>query len=173
MWRWFCLRHLISYKGRTLLCLLGVALGVAVFVGIKTAASSALTSFRDTVTSLAGSAQLQVTGQGNGFPEDLYATVASSDGVRAVTPVLEFNVIAAPPVDEPLLMLGIDVFSDREFRQYSFVESKQKTDAILSFLTEPGAIALTEKFAKRHGLKVGDQVEILSGSRQLTFTLQT
>jgi putative ABC transport system permease protein len=162
--------------------LLGVALGVAVFVGIKTAASSALTSFRDTVTSLAGNTQLQVTGQGNGFPEDLYATVASSDGVRAATPVLEFNVIAALPVDEPLLMLGIDVFSDREFRQYSFVESKQKTDAILSFLTEPGAIALitepgaialTEKFAKRHGLKVGDQVEILSGSRQLTFTLRT
>ena len=46
LWRWFCLRHLISYKGRTLLCLLGVALGVAVFVGIKTAASSALTSSR-------------------------------------------------------------------------------------------------------------------------------
>ena len=173
LWRWFCLRHLISYKGRTLLCLLGVALGVAVFVGIKTAASSALTSFQDTVTSLAGNTQLQVTGQGNGFPEDLYATVASSDGVRAATPVLEFNVIAAMSVDEPLLMLGIDVFSDREFRQYSFVESKQKTDAILSFLTEPGAIALTEKFAKRHGLKVGDQVEIHSGSRQLTFTLQT
>jgi ABC-type lipoprotein release transport system permease subunit len=112
---------------------LGVALGVAVFVGIKTAASSALTSFRDTVTSLAGNAQLQVTGQGNGFPEDLYATVTSSDGVRAATPVLEFNVMAALPVDEPLLMLGIDVFSDREFRQYSFVESKQKTDAILHF----------------------------------------
>jgi len=161
-----------SYKGRALLCLLGVALGVAVFVGIKTAASSALTSFQDTVTSLAGNTQLQVTGQGNGFPEDLYTTVASLDGVRVATPVLEFNVIAAPPLDEPLLMLGIDVFSDREFRQYNFVESKQRTGAILSFLTEPGAIALTEKFAKRHGLKVGDQVEVLSGSRQLTLTLR-
>jgi hypothetical protein len=49
----------MSYKGRALLCLLGVALGVAVFVGIKTAASSALTSFRDTVTSLAGNTQLR------------------------------------------------------------------------------------------------------------------
>ncbi len=172
LWRWFCLRHLWSYKGRALLCLLGVALGVAVFVGIKTAASSAMVSFRDTVTSLTGTTQLQVTGQANGFPEELYATVASSDGVLAATPVLEFNVIAAPPIDEPLLMLGIDVFSDSEFREYHFVESGQKTGAILSFLTEPGAIALTEKFALRHGLNVGDRLEILSGSRRLPFTLR-
>ena len=172
LWRWFCLRHLWSYKGRALLCLLGVALGVSVFVAIKTAASSAMASFRDTVTSLTGSAQLQVAGQGNGFPEELYTVVLSADGVRAATPVLEFNVITAPPVDEPLLMLGIDVFSDREFRQYHFVETRQGTDSILTFLTEPGAIALTEKFAKRHGLEVGDQLEILSGSRRLTFTLR-
>ena len=172
LWRWFCLRHLLSYKGRALLCLLGVALGVAVFVGIKTAATSAIVSFRDTVTSLTGTAQLQVTGQGSGFPEELYATVASADGVRAAAPVLEFNVIAAPPIDEPLLMLGIDVFSDREFRQYHFVESQQGKDDILSSLTEPGAIALTEKFAQRHGLEVGESIEILSGSRRLTFTLR-
>ena len=172
LWRWFCLRHLRSYKGRAFLCLLGVALGVAVFIGIKTAASSALISFRDTVTSLAGNTQLQVTGQGNGFPEDLYATVASADGIRAATPVMEFNVLATAPLDEPLLMLGIDVFSDQDFRQYHFVESARGDGAILSFLTEPGAIALTEKFAQRHGLKVNDQLEILSGSKRLTFTLR-
>jgi putative ABC transport system permease protein len=149
-----------------------VALGVAVFVGIKTAASSALISFQDTVSSLTGKAQLQVTGQGNGFPEEIYARVSSLEEVHAATPVLEFNVIATSPVDEPLLMLGIDVLSDQEFRQYHFVESKDKNGAVLSFLTEPGAIALTEKFAERHGLEVGDEVEILSASRRLSFTLR-
>jgi putative ABC transport system permease protein len=172
LWRWFSFRHLKSYKGRAFLCLLGVALGVAVFVGIKTAASSALISFQDTVTSLTGKAQLQVAGQGNGFPEEIYARVSSLKEVRAATPVLEFNVIATTPVDEPLLMLGIDVFSDQDFRQYHFVESKDKNGAVLAFLTEPRAIALTEKFAKRHGLKVGDELEILSGSRRLSFTLK-
>jgi len=149
-----------------------VALGVAVFVGIKTAASSALVSFQDTVTSLTGKAQLQVVGRGNGFPEEIYARVTSLEDVRAATPVLEFKVIATPPVNEPLLMLGIDVFSDQEFRQYNFLESTDKNGAVLSFLTEPGAIALTEKFAERHGLQVGDEVEILSGSRRLAFTLR-
>ncbi|UCG14087.1 MAG: ABC transporter permease [Deltaproteobacteria bacterium] len=173
LWRWFSFRHLRSYKGRALLCLLGVALGVAVFIGIKTAASSAMSSFQATVTSLAGTAELQVIGQGTGFPEGLYATVVSADGVRAATPVLEFNVLAAPPLDEPLLMLGIDVFSDQEFRQYQFIESEQTSGAILSFLTEPGAVALTEKFAERHGLNLNDQLEIFAGSKRLTFTLRT
>ena len=172
LWRWFSLRHMRSYKGRALLCLLGVALGVAVFVGIKTATSSAMSSFQDTVTSLAGTTELQVIGQGSGFPEELYAEVVSADGVRAATPVLEFNVIAAPPLDEPLLMLGVDVFSDLDFREYHFVESPQGKDTVLSFLTKPGAIALTEKFAQRHGLEINDQLEILSGSKRLTFTLQ-
>jgi putative ABC transport system permease protein len=149
-----------------------VALGVAVFVGIKTAASSALISFQDTVTSLTGKAQLQVSGQGNGFPEEVYAWVSSLEEVQAAAPILEFNVIATAPVDEPLLMLGIDVFSDQGFRQYHFIESRNKNGAVLSFLTEPGAIALTEKFAERHGLEVGDELEILSGSRRHFFTLR-
>jgi putative ABC transport system permease protein len=145
---------------------------VAVFIGIKTAASSALSSFEDTVTSITGNTQLQIIGQGNGFAEDLYAEVASTEGVRAATPVLEFNVLAAPPLDEPILMLGIDVFTDHDFRRYHFVDSKQGTETILSFLTESGAIALTEKFAKRHGLKMGDPLEILSGSKRLTFRVR-
>ena len=81
LWRWFCLRHLWSYKGRALLCLLGVALGVGVFVGIKTAASSAMASFEETVTSLTGSADLQVVGRVNGFPEEVYRLAASFEGV--------------------------------------------------------------------------------------------
>ncbi|HYR02931.1 MAG TPA: ABC transporter permease, partial [Syntrophobacteria bacterium] len=141
LWRWFCLRHLRDAKGRGLLCLLGVALGVAVFVGIRTAASSATASFQDTVTALAGTADLQVVGQGTGFPEELFPVVTAVRGVRAATPVIEGNAVAAGPIGEPLLLLGVDVFSDREFRHYQFLPSTQSTTTILSFLTEPDAIA--------------------------------
>jgi len=172
VWRWFCLRHLRDSKGRALLCLLGVALGVAVFVGIKTAASSATASFQDTVIALAGSSHLQVTGQGTGFPEDLFPTVRGVHGVRAATPVVEVNAVAAGPINEPLLVLGVDVFSDRDFRQYHFVQSTESTTAILSLLAEPDAIALSASFAGRHGLGIGDRLEILSGSRRLVFTVR-
>ena len=172
VWRWFCLRHLRDSKGRGLLCLLGVALGVAVFVGIKTAASSATASFQDTVTALAGSADLQVVGQGTGFPEELLPVVTGVRGVRAATPVIEGNAVAAGPLGEPLLLLGVDVFSDRDFRQYRFLPSTQSNSAVLSFLTEPDAIALSGPFARRHGLKLGDRLEIVSGARRLAFTVR-
>jgi putative ABC transport system permease protein len=172
LWRWLCLRHLRGSKGRGLLCLLGVALGVAVFVGIKTAASTATASFQDTVTALAGTADLQVVGQGTGFPEELFPAVAGVRGVRAATPVIEVNAVAAAPIGEPLLVLGVDVFSDREFRRYQFLPSAQSTSAVLSFLTEPHAIALTGAFARRHGLEIGDRLEMVSGARRVVFTVR-
>jgi putative ABC transport system permease protein len=172
LWRWFCLRHLRDAKGRGLLCLLGVALGVAVFVGIKTAASSATASFQDTVTALAGTADLQVVGQGTGFPEELFPVDTGVPGVRAATPVIEGNAVAAGPIGEPLLLLGVDVFSDREFRHYQFLPSTHSTTTVLSFLIEPDAIALSGTFARRHGLKIGDRLEIVSGSRRLAFTVR-
>jgi putative ABC transport system permease protein len=172
LWRWFCLRHLRDSKGRGLLCFLGVALGVAVFVGIKTAASSATASFQDTVAALAGSADLEVVGQGTGFPETLFPAVRKVPGVRAAAPVVEANAVAAAPINEPLLVLGVDLFSDRDFRQYHLVQSKQSITAVLSLLTEPDAIALSASFARRHGLAVGDRLEILSGSRRLAFTVR-
>jgi len=172
LWRWFCLRHLRDSKGRGLLCLLGVALGVAVFVGIKTAASSATASFQDTVTALAGSADLQVVGQGTGFPEELFPAVMGARGVRGATPVIEGTVVAADLIGEPLLLLGVDVFSDRDFRQYQFHPSTQSTTTVLSFLTEPDAIALSSTFARRHGLKLGDRLEIVSSARRLAFTVR-
>jgi putative ABC transport system permease protein len=172
VWQWFCLRHLRDAKGRGLLCLLGVALGVAVFVGIKTAASSATASFQDTVTALAGAADLQVVGQGMGFPEELFRVVTGIRGVRAATPVIEGNSVTAGPIGEPLLLLGVDVFSDREFRHYQFLPSAQSITTVLSFLTEPDAIALSASFARRRGLKTGDRFEIASASRRLTFTVR-
>jgi len=42
--RWISLRHLLHEGGRTLLTVLGVALGVAVFVSIRLANRSALAS---------------------------------------------------------------------------------------------------------------------------------
>ena len=53
LWKWITVRHLFHEGGRTLLTVLGVALGVAVFVAIRLANHSALASFSDTVETTA------------------------------------------------------------------------------------------------------------------------
>ncbi|MBW1979634.1 MAG: ABC transporter permease [Deltaproteobacteria bacterium] len=172
LYRWFCFRHLWKYKGRAFLCLLGVALGVAVFVAIKTASSSASASFAETVTSLTGKTQLQVVGQGNGFPEELYVKVSRLRGVKAAAPVLEFNVMTGPPLSEPLFVLGVDIFTEQQFRSYRLARFPGQRAPLVSFLTQANSIALTKRFARRHGLQLGDRVEILSGSQRYNFVLR-
>ena len=67
--RWVSLRHLINERARSLLTVVGVALGVAVFVAVRLASHSALASFSDTVDAVAGRSNLQVAGSTEGFDE--------------------------------------------------------------------------------------------------------
>ena len=62
------LRHLRLNKARTLLTVTGIALGVAVFVGLQVAIHTAIESFNATVDHVTGKADLQVTSGGRGFP---------------------------------------------------------------------------------------------------------
>src|SRR5205809_6307784 len=87
--RWISARHVWEEKGRTFLTLLGVALGVAVFVAIRLANHSALASFRDTVDAVAGRANLQISASGSGFDERLFPRIRATRGVRAAAPVIQ------------------------------------------------------------------------------------
>ena len=68
---WVSGRRFRNEWPRTLLTIAGVALGVAVFVSIRLAHRSALASFTATVDAVAGRADLEVQGSGEGFDERL------------------------------------------------------------------------------------------------------
>ena len=162
------LRHIRLHKGRTSLSILGIALGVSVFVSVQIAIHTAIESFNDTVDHVSGKANLQVTSFGRGFPEEAFLKIKKVPGIKAATPVIQYISKFDEPIGEPLYLLGIDVFSDRPFREYQFYQSHEED---LLFLKEPNAIALTEKLAGRHGLKKGDRITLVVGSRKVTLTI--
>jgi len=162
------LRHLRYHKGRTLLSMVGIALGVAVFVSVQIAIHTAIESFNASVDHVSGKANLQVTSFGRGFPEEVYLRVKKVPGVKAATPVIQYVSKMDEPIGEPLYLLGIDVFSDRPFREYQFYEND---DEGLLFLKTPHSIAITEKLANRHGLKRGDRISLIVGSKKVTLTI--
>src|SRR5437016_4782954 len=86
-WRWISARHLWEEKGRTALTLLGVALGVAVYVAIRLANHSAMASFSETVDAVAGRANVQMSASGAGFDERLFPRIRTTPGVRVAAPV--------------------------------------------------------------------------------------
>src|ERR1700733_7044885 len=65
------LRHMVAAKIRSLLTLLGVALGVAMVVGMTAANEAVLSSFQEMVDRASGKADLEVTGDESGVDQAL------------------------------------------------------------------------------------------------------
>jgi putative ABC transport system permease protein len=106
--RLFSLRHFSLEKWKSVLTIVGIALGVAVFISIRISINSALDAFKSTVDHVAGRTQLEISSPGNGFDETVFPLTARTDGVLAATPVVHYVAQCPEPINEPLLVLGID-----------------------------------------------------------------
>ena len=73
-------------------------------------------------------------------------------GIKAATPVIQFVSKMDEPIGEPLYLLGIDIFSDQQFRDYQFDEAREED---LSFLKNPSC--------HRHYRKIGQPTWIKEG----------
>jgi putative ABC transport system permease protein len=178
--RWISARHLWEEKGRTALTLLGVALGVAVYVAIRLANHSAMASFRTTIDAVAGRANMQATGSAAGFDERVFPQLRAVAGVRAAAPVVQVMAPVRNLDNEVLLILGLDPFSEVGFGRYAPEAADRRAPLSSSpspgslgggvgdaarFFTEPDAIAVTADLARRRGLKDGSTLEVLAGAR--------
>ncbi len=176
--RLFNFRHLRRKPLETFLCLLGIALGVAVMLSIDLANQNALRSFQRSVEAVTGRATHQILGGPSGITDSLAITILSRADMQA-TPVLEYvaRVRRRPSIPdtarETLHILAIDPFTDAPFRNYSETawetqERSATADSILitgfRFLLQPGAALLDEAFAETHHLKIGDTLEVLIGN---------
>lgn len=199
IFRWISLRHLLHQPGRTLLTLAGVTLGVAVFVSIRLANTSALSSFSDTVDTVAGKANLQITADAEGFDERVFPHVMNLTGIKAAAPVVQTYSRAHPgpppptqsgaPVysrdqyRETLLVMGIDLFLEGPFARYadgpgSPVSPRPSLEAIrqqrlaLEFLADDRGLAITRTLALRHNLSPGDTLTIITTGKPIPLTVR-
>ncbi len=157
-------RHLRQHPGRTLLSILGIALGTAVYLSISLAAASAVRSFQTGVTAVAGKAQWRVRSPGAPLDEDLLARLRRLPEVKAAAPVLESVLELSGPRQDPVLLLGIDPFSEKDFRDYELDQANSLGEgAWVDFLTLPDAVLVSRPLAARLGLKAGDFLPVLVG----------
>jgi putative ABC transport system permease protein len=94
-------------KGRTLLSVLAIALGVALGFAVHLINRAAVNELSAGVRSLAGEADLEVRGGRAGFPEALYAQIARLEGVAVASPVLEADAGIAG-TERSIRLIGID-----------------------------------------------------------------
>ena len=196
------LRHIMAEKTRTLLTLAGISLGVALFISVQLANESILHSFKGTIDAVAGKTTLQITGDDTGLDETLLAMVREEPDVEAVAPVLQTMAAVeegshqakpgaaagrggiggreaphGPPqmIEEPLLVMGVDPFSEAPFRDYPYVgarAAKVESREYLNLLLDPQTIFLSETFAGAHGFSTGSTLRLLVDDQAHDFVVR-
>jgi putative ABC transport system permease protein len=176
--------HLLRRRAEAALCVFGVAVGVAVTVGIDLAVRSAVDSFAATTAALMGDSSHSLVGGAGGIDEDVYVRLARDPDAPAMTPILDRAAVAGgqqpgagprhpdplPPGERgPLLkvrVLGVDPFADRDFRKFSDVAEtlKGRDGDFTEFLTRPDTCVLIEPLAERLGVAPGGTLTLTVGN---------
>ncbi|TMH99429.1 MAG: ABC transporter permease [Betaproteobacteria bacterium] len=99
-------------RGRALLSVLGIALGVALGYGVYLVNRAAVDELAAAVRGLAGEADLEVRGGRGGFPDSLYPAIARLPGVASVSPGLELDAGLAG-TERTIRLIGIDALRER------------------------------------------------------------
>jgi putative ABC transport system permease protein len=162
------LRHLLRHPWQLALAILGVALGVAVVVGIDVANGSAQRAFELSSEAVTGKATHRITGVGGSLPEEVYLMLRVEAGLETVAPVIEGHVGLIDRDGEVLLLLGIDPFAEGPFRDFARIGPGADVD-LGSFLVTPGAALALEATARRLGLDRGSEfgVDVGGAVREL------
>jgi putative ABC transport system permease protein len=158
-------KHLL----RCFLTIIGIVLGVAVFVGMHTANQSVLAAFRQTIDRIAGSTQLQVSAGEPGLDESVLETVLNLPEVRAAAPVIEATVQFGKG---NLLILGVDMLGDRNLRSYDLENTDAAIDDPLVFLAQADSLLVTKTFAAENGLSLNSRVPMRTMDGDRVFTVR-
>jgi putative ABC transport system permease protein len=167
-WRRFRQRSL-----QYVLCLLGVALGVAMMVSIDLANGSAQTAFALSTDAIAGRATHQIAAIAPaGIDESLYRQLRQQAGLTKTAPIVEGYVLAPDLGNQPMRLVGVDLFAEPPFRNY-FAPKNQTVGlaGLQTFLTQPNTVVLPAEVAQRYQVALGDTLTLDLSGRLVSVTL--
>src|SRR5471032_2445109 len=163
------LRYFARHPALTALNIVGIALGVTVFLAVQIINHSALESFRASVDIVAGKADLEIIGDGLRFDEQAYPVIANDPDIASATPTVEDVASLTDHPGEYLQLLGIDIFSNGPLRTFELHDAQNQKPDIVGFLRDPKVIALTRKLSTRLGLHIGDPLRVETQTGAETF----
>ncbi len=160
--------HVRQWPLRTLLTIVGVALGVSASVAVRTANVDVLRSFEQTVMTVAGPTTLEVSGGETGLDEHLMTRVRTVAGVASASPVILQTAVRmrGEQADQAVQVVGLDLLAELNTRGFHL--SQTAAERQLMSMIQPEAVLLGAKLAVEWNLSVDDQVDLLIGPRRLT-----
>jgi len=153
-------RALARHPWQYVLAVAGVALGVAVILGVDLAGASARKAFDVSREIVTGRATHQVLPRAAGLDDRLYVTLRALPEVQAAAPVVEGGI--GLPGGRRATLLGIDPFAEAPFRDELAAASGEIDVGAL--LARPAAVALPASLASDLGVGVGDRLEAVAAA---------
>ncbi|MBI4492683.1 MAG: ABC transporter permease [Chloroflexi bacterium] len=156
LYRTLAARSLLGKKGRSLMTVLGIGLGVTMVVAVALTNGAIMASYQSMLEGVAGRADLQVTASaGQGFPIELLDEVRAVAGVRAAVPAVS----SGSPVlfgqkQTVATIYGIDPGQDTLIRDYHLTAGQLPAG--------DDELAVSAELAGGLGLQLGDRVKLLA-----------
>lgn len=157
-------RPMLREKGRSLLVLFAVTLGVAMVLAIDLAGDAAAGSFHTSLQTLAGDNNLEVRADG-GVPEAIVGRLSRLPWPIRVTPRMEDHATVAA-TGETIPLIGADLIA--EVNGGSGESGSLRDSTIFDDINSPDAIWVARSLCDR----IGGSIVLVINGRKHTFTVR-
>lgn len=158
-------KFLLAHRWLLVLMITGIALGVGVVVSVDIANQSARKAFELSTEAITGKATHQITSGPDGLDESVYFQIKREGLAVPAAPLISVFITSQQLGGRAITLLGIDPFSDGEFRGYMNQDDALPLAELTGFFTRPGAVILSKELAERYSLKPGDELSIETGGK--------
>src|SRR5262245_35926076 len=166
-------RFLRGGHGRLALAVIALTCGVALVCAMALVSRAVLAAFVEVVDTAAGRASLTITAGGAPFPKAAAARVAEVPGVELAVPLVSATAFTVDGSGEVLTVHGVEITDEAAVRVYEVRDAGGlELEDPLVFLNQPDSIVITRTWADRHGLRVDDQLELLTPTGRRRFTVR-
>lgn len=159
---------------RSFLTLLGIILGVSLYMSVSTLTRSTQSSFKQSIEALVGESKISVTASESGYSEKVIEQVEAIDSVKYVVPVIENKAYFLNSKKEMIqvVVLGLDLLKEGSVRSYETADGEDLLQDPLAFLNQPDSIIITQTFAKDNNLKMNDQIKLMTSNGPKDFVVR-
>ena len=164
------LRPVLRDPFRMIITILGVAIGVAVFLSIQLANRQTLRSFEESVDLVLGRADAIVHAEGMAFDEKYFQALSHVRKLVKSYPVIEGYGVELK-TGQVVEILGTDLLQDSGIRDFSIKTLEKDLKGLLPLIMDPKGIVLPEKFIPGTNFKPGDKINFLINGIEKTFNV--
>jgi putative ABC transport system permease protein len=152
-------------RGRLILSVVAIALGVALGFAVQLVNRAAIGEFTGSMATLSGAADLEVRGPRSGFDETLYAKLATDPDIAVASPIIEVDA-RIKGHDDALSIFGVDAFRAGAVTPALLADAADPLDML-----RPESVYLSPAAAAWIGTQAGATLTLQAGLRDVTLTV--